>query len=68
MPVIALVLCVYPYVVTGAIHLDGFMDVVDAVRSCAGKERRREILKDSHVRVQFTKNVPTFVKWLEERN
>ena len=26
------------------------------------------ILKDSHVRVQFTKNVPTFVKWLEERN
>ena len=48
-PVIALVLCVYPYAVTGAIHLDGFMDVVDAVRSCAGKERRREILKDSHV-------------------
>ena len=26
------------------------------------------ILKDSHVRVQFTKNVPTFVRWLEERN
>jgi hypothetical protein len=26
------------------------------------------ILKDSHVRVLFTKNVPTFVKWLEERN
>ena len=26
------------------------------------------ILQDSHVRVQFTKNVPTFVKWLEERN
>ena len=48
-PIIALVLCVYPYAVTGAIHLDGFMDVVDAVRSCAGKERRREILKDSHV-------------------
>jgi len=26
------------------------------------------ILKDSKVRVLFTKNVPTFVKWLEERN
>ena len=45
----ALLLCAYPYVVTGAIHLDGFMDVVDAVRSCAGPEKRREILKDPHV-------------------
>lgn len=26
------------------------------------------ILKDSKVRVLFTKNVPTFIKWLEERN
>lgn len=48
-PIVALVLCVYPYAVTGAIHLDGFMDVVDAVRSCADRERRREILKDPHV-------------------
>ncbi len=48
-PIMALVLCVYPYAVTGAIHLDGFMDVVDAVRSCADRERRREILKDPHV-------------------
>ena len=47
--VAALLLCAYPYAVTGAIHLDGFMDVVDAVRSCAGAEKRREILKDPHV-------------------
>ena len=47
--VAALLLCAYPYVVTGAIHLDGFMDVVDAVSSYASPERRREILKDSHV-------------------
>ena len=47
--VAALLLCAYPYVVTGAIHLDGFMDVVDAVRSCAAPEKRREILKDPHV-------------------
>lgn len=45
----ALLLCAYPIAVTGAIHLDGFMDVVDAVRSCAAPERRREILKDPHV-------------------
>lgn len=45
----ALVLGAYPFVVTGYLHLDGFMDVTDAVRSCRDLERRREILKDSHV-------------------
>ena len=44
-----LVLAVYPYLVTGFLHLDGFMDVTDAVKSCRSLERRREILKDSHV-------------------
>lgn len=42
-------LCAYPYIVTGFIHLDGFMDVTDAVRSCRDQARRLEILKDSHV-------------------
>ena len=42
-------LCAYPYLVTGFIHLDGFMDVTDAVKSWRSPERRREILKDSHV-------------------
>lgn len=44
-----LVLAVFPYLATGFIHLDGFMDVTDAVKSCRSLERRREILKDSHV-------------------
>ena len=44
-----LILSAYPYAVTGFIHLDGFMDVTDAVKSCRSLERRREILKDSHV-------------------
>lgn len=44
-----LVLAVYPYLVTGFIHLDGYMDVTDAVKSCRDLQRRREILKDSHV-------------------
>ena len=44
-----LVLCAYPYIVTGFLHLDGFMDVVDAIRSCRDQARRLEILKDSHV-------------------
>lgn len=48
-PVTALVLCVWPFFSTGFIHLDGFMDVTDAVKSWRSLERRREILKDSHV-------------------
>lgn len=47
--VAGLLMSVYPFVVTGFLHLDGFMDVTDAVKSCRSLERRREILKDSHV-------------------
>ena len=47
--VAGLILAAYPYLVTGFLHLDGFMDVTDAVKSYRSLERRREILKDSHV-------------------
>ena len=47
--VTALVLTVWPWVSTGFLHLDGYMDVTDAVKSCRSPERRREILKDPHV-------------------
>ena len=47
--VAGLVLCAYPFLITGFIHLDGFMDVTDAVKSWRNLERRREILKDSLV-------------------
>lgn len=35
-----------PLLVTGGIHLDGFMDTVDAVFSHQSRERRLEIMKD----------------------
>lgn len=38
-----------PLLVTGGIHLDGFCDVTDALSSWQTKERRLEILKDSHI-------------------
>lgn len=44
-----LILSLYSFLVTGFLHLDGFMDVTDAVKSCRNLNRRREILKDSHV-------------------
>lgn len=38
-----------PILVTGGIHMDGFMDTSDALASWQTKERRLEILKDTHV-------------------
>ena len=40
---------VIPLLVTGGIHMDGFMDTTDALASWQPPERRLEILKDSHV-------------------
>lgn len=42
-------LCCVPILLTGGIHLDGFLDVADALASYQNKERRLEILKDPHV-------------------
>lgn len=40
---------VLPLLVTGGIHLDGYMDTTDALRSYRGKEERLRILKDPHI-------------------
>lgn len=45
----ALALSTWPFLASGFLHLDGYMDVTDAVKSYRSPERRREILKDSHV-------------------
>ena len=37
-----------PVSITGGIHLDGFIDTVDALSSYQPKERKLEILKDPH--------------------
>lgn len=44
----AAVLTAVPFLVTGFIHLDGFMDCCDAILSRRDLETRRKILKDSH--------------------
>lgn len=38
-----------PVIVTGGFHVDGFMDTSDALASWGDKQKRLEILKDSHV-------------------
>ena len=42
------ILVLIPWLITGGIHLDGFLDTADAMASYQERERRLEILKDSH--------------------
>ena len=44
----AVVLVLLPVFVTGGIHVDGLLDTADALSSWRERERRLEILKDSH--------------------
>ncbi|MDD3409748.1 MAG: adenosylcobinamide-GDP ribazoletransferase [Eubacteriales bacterium] len=43
----AIAVCL-PLMVTGGIHLDGFMDTTDALASCQPREKKLAIMKDSH--------------------
>lgn len=45
---IAVVLVLVPVIVTGGIHVDGLLDTSDALSSWRDREKRLEILKDSH--------------------
>ena len=44
----ALVLLLLPVLVTGGIHVDGFMDTCDALGSHADREKKLAIMKDPH--------------------
>ncbi len=42
-------LCAFPFLITGGIHMDGYLDVTDAVKSYRDIDERRKILKDPNV-------------------
>ncbi|HJA13178.1 MAG TPA: adenosylcobinamide-GDP ribazoletransferase [Candidatus Mediterraneibacter merdipullorum] len=44
----AAVMTLVPVIVTGGIHLDGYADTIDALSSCGDREKKLQILKDSH--------------------
>ena len=46
--IITAILMLFPYFITGFLHLDGFMDLCDAMLSRSNKEEKLRILKDSH--------------------
>jgi len=45
----ALILAVLPLLVTGGIHVDGYMDTADAFHSYGDREKKLEILSDPHI-------------------
>lgn len=47
--VIGAVLTLIPILITGGIHIDGFLDTIDAISSCKSKEEKLKILDDPHV-------------------
>lgn len=49
LPVTALVAAAIPILVTGGIHMDGFVDTMDAIHSYGSREKKLEIMKDPHV-------------------
>lgn len=42
------IMCAAPVIINGGIHMDGFLDTIDAMNAFADRKRRLEILKDSH--------------------
>ena len=45
----ALIGTAIPLIITGGFHVDGYMDVSDALSSHQTQEKKRQILKDSHI-------------------
>jgi len=48
-PAMALLMAVLPLLLTGGIHVDGFMDTADAFHSFGDREKKLEILSDPHI-------------------
>lgn len=48
-PTAAALMTCFPYLFTGFIHLDGFMDCTDGILSRRSADERQRILKDPHV-------------------
>lgn len=49
LPLAGIILCTANYVLTGALHLDGFADTADAFGNRHSREKTLLILKDSHL-------------------
>lgn len=46
---LAVLFMLVPVIITGGLHIDGFMDVMDAIHSYGDHAKRLKILKDPHI-------------------
>lgn len=60
---LAAVMTLLPVVVSGGIHLDGFMDTMDALGSCGDRQKKLEILKDSHSGAFAVRGMGCYLVW-----
>ena len=52
-----------PIIITGGIHMDGFMDTMDALGSWGDREKKLEILKDSHAGAFAILGMGCYLMW-----
>ena len=52
-----------PIIITGGIHMDGFMDTMDALGSWGDREKKLEILKDSHAGAFAILGLGCYLMW-----
>lgn len=52
-----------PIIITGGIHMDGFMDTMDALGSWGDWEKKLEILKDSHAGAFAILGMGCYLMW-----
>lgn len=52
-----------PIIITGGIHMDGFMDTMDALGSWGDREKKLEILKDSHAGAFAILDMGCYLMW-----
>ena len=52
-----------PIIITGGVHMDGFMDTMDALGSWGDREKKLEILKDSHAGAFAILGMGCYLMW-----
>lgn len=57
------VFTLFPILLTGGIHMDGFMDTMDAISSWGDREKRLAILKDSHTGAFAVLGMGCYLVW-----
>ncbi len=62
-PLYGVILCITNYLLSGALHLDGFADTADAFGTVRSREKTLQILKDCHLGTYGVASVVFVILW-----